>query len=114
MRNIPKPVDKLLKNIILYLEEIKMPNKFLAILYAIAAAFCYSVSTPVSKILLNDIRPVFIAGLVYTGAGLGMLLINLLRNRNISKIEAKITKKRIALYNNNGFIGCFRLCRKII
>jgi drug/metabolite transporter (DMT)-like permease len=72
-----------------------MSNKFSAILYAILAALCYSISTPVSKILLNDIPPVFIAGLVYTGAGLGMLLIRLLRNRNISKIEAKITKKEL-------------------
>lgn len=72
-----------------------MSKKFFAILYAILAALCYGVSTPVSKLLLNDIPPVFIAGLVYTGAGLGMLLINLLRNRNMQKKEAKITNKEL-------------------
>jgi drug/metabolite transporter (DMT)-like permease len=72
-----------------------MPNKLLAILYAILAALCYGISTPVSKLLLNNIPPVFIAGLVYTGAGLGMLLIHLLRNKNIPPKEAKVTKKEL-------------------
>jgi drug/metabolite transporter (DMT)-like permease len=72
-----------------------MTNKFFAILYAILAALCYGVSMPVSKLLLNGIPPVFIAGLVYTGAGLGMLAVNLLRNKNTPKKEAKITRKEL-------------------
>jgi drug/metabolite transporter (DMT)-like permease len=66
-----------------------MLNRF----YAILAALCYGISVPVSKLLLNNVPPVFIAGLVYTGAGFGMLLINLFRDRNIPQKEAKITTK---------------------
>jgi drug/metabolite transporter (DMT)-like permease len=76
-------------------ENINMPNGFLAIFYAILAALCYGISTPVSKLLLNNVPPVFIAGLVYTGAGFGMLLINSFRNKNIPKKEAKITIREL-------------------
>lgn len=72
-----------------------MANRFLAVFHAVLAAICYGISIPVSKLLLNGIPPVFIAGLVYTGAGLGMLLIKLLQNKNIPKKEAKITKKEL-------------------
>jgi drug/metabolite transporter (DMT)-like permease len=72
-----------------------MSNRFLAILYAILAALCYGISAPVSKLLLNSVPPVFIAGLVYTGAGLGMLLINLFRNKDIPRKEARITIKEL-------------------
>jgi drug/metabolite transporter (DMT)-like permease len=72
-----------------------MSNRLLAIFYAVLAALCYGISTPVSKLLLNNVPPVFIAGLVYIGAGLGMLSINLFRNRNIPRKEAKITIKEL-------------------
>jgi drug/metabolite transporter (DMT)-like permease len=70
-----------------------MDNRFLSIIYAILAALCYGISIPFSKLLLNNIPPVFIAGLLYTGAGFGMFLINIFRNKNIPKKEAKLTKK---------------------
>jgi drug/metabolite transporter (DMT)-like permease len=72
-----------------------MPNRFLAILYAILAALCYGISTPVSKLLLNNVPPIFIAGLVYIGAGFGMFLVNLFNNKSIHKNEARITKKEL-------------------
>lgn len=49
--------------------------KVTAILYALLAAILYAVSTPLSKLLLDDLPPVFIASLLYLGAGLGMLII---------------------------------------
>ncbi|MDR0662760.1 MAG: EamA family transporter [Spirochaetaceae bacterium] len=72
-----------------------MENRFFAVSYAVLAALCYGVSIPVSKLLLDDLPPVFIAGLVYTGAGLGMLLIKIFQNKNIPQKEAKITKKEL-------------------
>ena len=39
-----------------------------AILWAILAAALYAISTPFSKILLNEIPPTFMAALVYLGA----------------------------------------------
>ena len=68
-----------------------MNNRFLAIL----AALCYGISIPISKLLLNNVPPVFIAGLVYIGAGFGMLFINLF-NKNDQKKEARISKKELS------------------
>jgi len=71
-----------------------MNNKILSISFAILAALCYGISIPISKLLLDNVPPVLIAGLVYTGAGFGMLLINLF-NKNTQKKEAKISKKEL-------------------
>ncbi len=49
-----------------------MNNKILAIIYAIAAAVFYALNVPCSKLLLSNISPVLMAGLLYIGAGLGI------------------------------------------
>ena len=48
-----------------------------AVLCAVLAAALYAINSPFSKILLEDIQPTMMAGLLYTGAGLGMLIIHL-------------------------------------
>ena len=48
-----------------------MDKNVIAIGYAIAAAAFYALNVPCSKILLTHISPVFMAGLLYIGAGLG-------------------------------------------
>ena len=48
-----------------------------AVLCAVLAAALYAINSPFSKILLEDIQPTMRAGLLYTGAGLGMLIIHL-------------------------------------
>lgn len=48
-----------------------------AILYAILAAILYALMAPVSKLLQVSVPPVAEAGLLYLGAGLGMLIIYL-------------------------------------
>lgn len=64
--------------------------------YAILAALLYGISSPVSKILLNVISPIFLAALLYLGAGLGMLAINGVRViRGERKREAKLTKAEL-------------------
>lgn len=52
-----------------------------AILYAILAASFYAFSTPISKVLLVHTSEVMLAGLIYFGAGLGMLILTLLQDR---------------------------------
>ena len=42
------------------------------VLFAILAAILYALSTPISKILMTQIPPSFLAGLLYLGAGIGM------------------------------------------
>ncbi|MDR3259488.1 MAG: DMT family transporter [Fusobacteriaceae bacterium] len=73
----------------------KFIHEFIFIFYAVLAALCYGASIPIAKILLNNIPPIFMAGLLYSGAGLGMLLLNFCRNKNHRKTEAKITKKEL-------------------
>ena len=48
---------------------------------AILAAVLYALSTPVSKILMSEIPPSFLAGLLYLGAGIGMIPISLIKRR---------------------------------
>lgn len=40
--------------------------------YALAAAMLFGVSTPIAKVLVGDIAPVLLAGILYAGSGLGL------------------------------------------
>ena len=46
-----------------------------AILYALASAALFGVTTPAAKILLGAIDPIVFAGLLYCGAGIGVALL---------------------------------------
>jgi drug/metabolite transporter (DMT)-like permease len=46
-----------------------------AILYALASAALFGVTTPAAKILLGAIDPIVLAGLLYCGAGIGVALL---------------------------------------
>lgn len=65
------------------------------ILYAMVAALLYALSTPISKVLLNDLSPVFIASLLYLGAGLGMSIIFYVRSKISHKEQNKFTKSQL-------------------
>ena len=54
------------------------------IAYAVLAAVLYALSTPVSKILMSEISPSFLAGILYLGAGIGMIPISLSKRKNIT------------------------------
>jgi drug/metabolite transporter (DMT)-like permease len=45
---------------------------------ALLAAALFGVSTPFAKLLLGEMRPVLLAGLLYLGSGLGLSLLFLL------------------------------------
>ena len=67
-----------------------------AILLAVLAAVLFGICSPVSKLLLDDLSPTFMAALLYLGAGFGMLLVQMFgiffkRQRT----EAKMTKKEL-------------------
>lgn len=65
-----------------------------AIAFALAAAILYGISAPFSKLLLNTLHPALLAGLLYLGAGLGMLIWNtLLTGKRRVTSEAKLSKK---------------------
>ena len=54
-----------------------MNRNFIAFFYAIAAAAFYGLNVPCSKMLLAQISPIFMAGLLYIGAGLGVSILYL-------------------------------------
>lgn len=66
-----------------------------AILMAILAAVCYGISSPISKLLLDKIPPVFLASLLYLGAGIGMTVVTLTKSKNTEQKEAAITKREL-------------------
>ncbi len=51
------------------------------VLFAIAAAALFGASTPAAKQLVGEVPPVLLAGLLYLGSGLGLLIVRLLRDR---------------------------------
>ena len=66
------------------------------ILLAILAAALYAISTPVSKILLNEIPPTMMAALLYLGAGIGMSILGWFRYKTGKlKKEMRLTKKEM-------------------
>jgi drug/metabolite transporter (DMT)-like permease len=73
-----------------------MNNRKNAILMAILAAVLYGISSPISKLLLVKIHPTLMAALLYLGAGLGMLFVNVIRSlRHKARIQAKLTRKEL-------------------
>ncbi|WP_405342784.1 DMT family transporter [Fibrobacter sp.] len=64
-----------------------MNKNFIAIIYAIAAAAFYALNVPCSKMLLAQISPVFMAGLLYIGAGLGIGILYLFHIKHEPQTE---------------------------
>lgn len=51
------------------------------VFFALMAAALFGASTPFAKLLVGNMSPVLLAGLLYLGSGLGLTLIRLLRDR---------------------------------
>ncbi len=49
--------------------------------YALAAAALFGASTPLAKLLVGQIRPILLAGLLYLGSGVGLGILWLVRSR---------------------------------
>ena len=52
-----------------------------AIFYALASAALFGASTPLAKLLVGEVQPLALAGLLYLGSGIGLLVWFLLRKR---------------------------------
>lgn len=72
-----------------------MGKQSFAVLLALAAAFFFGVSTPLSKALINDLNPFLLAGLLYLGAGLGLSAYTLLRGGGLLPPPATLKYKYI-------------------
>lgn len=66
------------------------------IFLAILAAALYAINSPLSKILLNYMPSTLMAGFLYIGAGLGMILIAFMRKlKHTESKEAKLSRKEL-------------------
>lgn len=54
-------------------------SRYRGVTEAVIAAFLFGMSTPFSKIMLGDIKPFMLAGLLYFGSGIGLSLYMLIR-----------------------------------
>ncbi len=64
---------------------------------ALIAALLFGASAPFAKVLLNEFKPLQLAGILYLGSGIGLLLIKMIQIKvlNLKNEEAKIERKEI-------------------
>jgi drug/metabolite transporter (DMT)-like permease len=60
---------------------------------ALAAAALFGASTPLAKLLLGEVSPVVLAGLLYLGSGLGLALLRFARGPDTRPREAPLTTR---------------------
>jgi drug/metabolite transporter (DMT)-like permease len=63
-----------------------------AILYALASAALFGISTPAAKVLLGAINPFILAGLLYCGAGIGVAIL-----RRFARSALRSNAQQVAL-----------------
>lgn len=66
-----------------------------AVAMALMAALLYGLSSPISKLLLDEIPPLYMAALLYLGAGLGMSLLEFILKGKEKGKEASVTGKEL-------------------
>lgn len=65
-----------------------------AILAALASAALYGISAPSAKLLLIEIPPALMASLLYLGAGIGMLILNIFKKKsNDNRSEVRLSRQ---------------------
>lgn len=62
---------------------------------AILAASLYAINSPCSKLLLNEMPATIMAGFLYAGAGLSMIVVALLRKARGSSSEMQLTRAEL-------------------
>lgn len=62
-----------------------------SMLQALLAALLFGASAPLAKLLLGEIPPIVLAGLLYLGSGIGVLLVKLAQRFSASPSELPIT-----------------------
>ena len=56
-----------------------------SVLYALLAAALFGISTPFAKLLVGEVPPVLLGGMLYLGSGVGLAIIRVVRDRGWSK-----------------------------
>ena len=74
----------------------KMKVKNMATLFALLAASIYSINIPLSKLLLKHVETTMMAGLLYFGAGIGLIILtNIMKFIGTSKKQEPLTRKEL-------------------
>jgi len=81
----------------------------LPVLQALAAAFLFACSTPLSKILLGDIDPIPLAAFLYLGSGVGAFLLRwvMKARRPQQRSEAKLSRSDLPWLIGAIFLAAF-------
>jgi drug/metabolite transporter (DMT)-like permease len=80
----------------LHIQKKDQAMSLTAIFIAVLAAVLYSISTPVSKLLLRELPPTMMAAMLYLGAGIGMLVVRFVKGLVVKEQkEAKLTKREL-------------------
>jgi drug/metabolite transporter (DMT)-like permease len=66
-------------------------RKLYPISLAVGGAILFGISAPASKVLLGEVDPIILAGLLYAGCGFGLALVSLLRKAAVVRSEARLT-----------------------
>ncbi|MGE0566123.1 MAG: EamA family transporter [Pseudolabrys sp.] len=68
-----------------------------AVIYALMSAALFGLSTPVAKLLLGDMTPALLAGLLYLGAGIGIAIVRRLMRGAVDagKREAPLARAEL-------------------
>ncbi len=72
-------------------------NRARGALCGLSAAVLFGASAPVSKVLLPELGPLIMAGLLYLGAGLGLTLYGLVSRRSRAQRESRLTRRDLGL-----------------
>jgi drug/metabolite transporter (DMT)-like permease len=68
------------------------------VVFALIAAILFGASTPISKLLITQVAPVMLAGLLYLGSGIGLLvwfLVRTVRNHASYQNSAKLSRQDV-------------------
>lgn len=73
-----------------------MKTKNIATFYAVLAAALYAINIPLSKLLLNHIKPTMMAAFLYLGAGIGLFVYSLTEKAFGKQVKREpLTKKEL-------------------
>jgi drug/metabolite transporter (DMT)-like permease len=82
------------------------PTNRVGVAAALAAAALFGASTPFAKLLLGEVSPVLLAGLLYLGSGCGLALWRWLRSRSGGTVAREAGLKRADLPWLAGAVFC--------
>jgi drug/metabolite transporter (DMT)-like permease len=72
---------------------------------ALLAAVLFGAGTPTAKLLLGDVSPWLLAGLLYCGSGLGLGLIRLIRDSPAARLQRRELPPLLGAIVFGGIVG---------